>query len=198
MTAGVAPLIVSAPLSTLMMPLEQTIWPGPCIWVLWMSSGTGARSRPRRRRPGRRKCRSVTEAWTIGGLLRSLAERRRHPAVLVPAQTGTTMLDCGTLADNATALARGSICRGIAGDLRCAVGAEQPRVDCRVLGGSGRRRCAGAGGRHRRRGAIRPGSGYQRCGAGLHRARPPRRCAGLHWRARQAGFSTRTLPNRPA
>jgi long-chain acyl-CoA synthetase len=49
----------------------------------------------------------VTDAWTIGGLLRSLAERRRHPAVLVPAQTGTTMLDCGTLADNATALARG-------------------------------------------------------------------------------------------
>ena len=50
---------------------------------------------------------SVTEAWTIGGLLRSLAERGRHPAVLVPAQTSTTILDCGTLADHAEALARG-------------------------------------------------------------------------------------------
>ena len=50
---------------------------------------------------------AVTEAWTINGLLRSLADRRQHPAVLVPAQTGTTMLDCGTLADYAAALARG-------------------------------------------------------------------------------------------
>ena len=49
----------------------------------------------------------MTEAWTINGLLRSLADRRQHPAVLVPAQPGTTMLNCGTLADYAASLARG-------------------------------------------------------------------------------------------
>jgi long-chain acyl-CoA synthetase len=49
----------------------------------------------------------MTGGWTITRLLDALAQRGRHPGVIVSGQAGVTICDCATLAADAAALARG-------------------------------------------------------------------------------------------
>jgi len=48
----------------------------------------------------------VTASWNIGGLLRDLALRDRHPAVIAFAAEGSETWDSATVADKALRLAR--------------------------------------------------------------------------------------------
>src|SRR5208282_1123545 len=50
---------------------------------------------------------SVTQSWSIAGLLRDLAARGQHPAVISFGEDGVATLDSATVADRALRLARG-------------------------------------------------------------------------------------------
>src|SRR5215472_11966992 len=64
------------------------------------------------------------DAWSIGRLLSVLATRRRHPAVIVSADDGSSAWECGTLAAYATALARGLQTAGASSGTPIALWAE--------------------------------------------------------------------------
>src|SRR5208337_373892 len=51
--------------------------------------------------------------WTVAGLLRSLARRGQHPAVILFGATGGTVWGCAALAQDATTLARGLLQAGL-------------------------------------------------------------------------------------
>src|SRR5437667_6820586 len=58
-------------------------------------------------RHGRDQELSVTDSWNLDRLLRDLAARRQHPAVIAFAENGVAAWDSETVADKALRLARG-------------------------------------------------------------------------------------------
>ena len=63
----------------------------------------------------------MTASWNIDGLLRDLALRDRHPAVIAFAVEGSETWDSGTVADNARRLARGLRDTGVGTGKRIAI-----------------------------------------------------------------------------
>jgi len=68
----------------------------------------------------------VTASWNIGGLLRDLALRDRHPAVIAFAVEGSETWDSATVADKALGLACGLRDTGIGTGVRVALWATAP------------------------------------------------------------------------
>jgi len=70
----------------------------------------------------------VTASWNIGGLLRDLALRDRHPAVIAFAVEGSETWDSATVADKALRLARGLRDTGVGTGKRVALWAPNSPV----------------------------------------------------------------------
>jgi acyl-CoA synthetase (AMP-forming)/AMP-acid ligase II len=82
----------------------------------------------------------VTSSWNIGGLLRDMAARGHHPAVIAFGEDGVATWDSATLADKALRLAGGLRDAGIGRGDRVALGGQLSDLDRRGGRGSDGRR----------------------------------------------------------